>query len=139
MFKIAEEVTETVQLFIGLSLVEFHMNINKTSLFDRMDESLVREIMEVMDIQSEFFNRVLKAAVYLRFPMNFIHPDDISKVIESKGDEVEKFAKKQFTIELDKIFKEREDKYIQLLEFFQTPSFSRIKVQEKFLLILSHI
>lgn len=139
MFKIAENITETVQLFIGLSLVEFHRNINKTSLFDRMDENLVREIMDVMDIQSEFFNRALKASVYLRFPMNIVHPDDIAKIINSDGDEVEEFAKNQFSIELDKIFNEREDKAIQLLEFFQTPSFSRIKVQEKFLLILSHI
>ncbi len=139
MFRPAEDITETIQLFIGLCLVEFHMSIDKNSLHDEMEEKLVREIMDVMEIRSEFFLRVFRAAVYLKFPLNLVHSKDFNAVLSSNEEEVEKFAKQQITKELDKIFKERETKSLQLLEFFQQPSFSRIKVQQKFITILAYI
>lgn len=139
MFRPAEDISETIQLFIGLCLVEFHMSINKNSLHDEMEEKLVREIMDVMEIRSEFFLRVFRAAAYLRFPLNLVHSKDFNAVLSSNEEEVEKFAKQQITKELDKIFKERETKSLQLLEFFQQPSFSRIKVQQKFITILAYI
>lgn len=139
MFRPADNIKETIQLFIGLSLVEFHRAIDKNSLHDDVNESLIREIMEVMDIQSEFFLRVFKAASYLKFPLNLVSPSDLKLVLMSTHEEVDKFAKDQFSLELDKIFCKREHKSIQLLEFFQTPSFSEIKVQKKFITLLAYI
>lgn len=139
MFRPAENITETIQLFIGLCLVEFHMSIDKNSLHDEVDEKLVREIMGVMETRSEFFLRVFEAAVYLRFPLNLVHSKDLNAVLSSNEGEVEKFVGQQIEQELDKIFKERETKSLQLLEFFQQPSFSRIKVQQKFITLLAYI
>lgn len=140
MFRPSDNISETVQLFIGLSLVEFHRSIDVNSLFDELKEPLVREIMQVLDIQSEFFLRVFKAASYLKFPLNIVHQEDLVKVMKSTEDELDSFAKIQFSKELDKIFNSRPTKTIQLMEFFQgSLGLSGIQVQQKFITLLAHI
>lgn len=140
MFKPSDNISEVIQLFIGLSLVEFHRSINIDSLSDELDESLVREIMGVMDLQSEFFLRAFKAASYLRLPLNIIHQDNLKNVMMAEESELEDFAKNEISKELDEIFSPRSTKTLQLLEFFQ-PTFpdTRIQVQQKFITILAHI
>lgn len=139
-FKPSHDISETVQLFIGLSLVEFHKSINLDSLLDELDESLVREIMQVMDIQSEFFLRAFRAATYLKLALNIVHQDELRKVMEATEDELDTFAKIQFSKELDNIFESRSTKTLQLIEFFRPPLwYSKIRVQKKFITLLAHI
>lgn len=116
MFSKAPNYRQTIHLYIGFALFEFHQGMDYNSINDEIDKRTIEDMMKTFDLWSPFMIKIVHSCTTLKVPLNIIDYREFETVMKFTDDEeLDRIVSDIILTEVNEVF--QHVKHIKLGDF----------------------